>query len=334
MDDRVNFDLNESLKYYNDNPATVPCADADSELLDSEAQPEALSNADINRILEPIIDSIALNPDAIARSSNFDSLQCLLKYGTQVFSPGILLIACARFFPVIPTQAIGKILDLIASGLSAEADLAHQDIENDEQDALQEHRGLLEMYGFLLRWAVTALESRAADKTTVTATSGKKGKGKGKGKATDSGVWDSTTHLLVALETMCKVLKLKLIRVLVTTSERDTFVSLFTKPVYIVLESELRVKITTIRMHLFKVLCIAVKHHGHGFGMVLEAHNLLLGMDDLTSGLIGAQTSIVQNLTYFEHLSDPMAEFLQILSEQYDYPQLADEILRYNMSFD
>lgn len=43
----------------------------------------------------------------------------------------------------------------------------------------------------------------------------------------------------------------------------------------------------------------------------------------------GAQTSIVQSLTYFEHLSDPMAEFLHILAEQYDYPQLADEILRY-----
>jgi condensin complex subunit 1 len=36
----------------------------------------------------------------------------------------------------------------------------------------------------------------------------------------------------------------------------------------------------------------------------------------------------VQNLTYFEHLAEPMAEFLHILSEQYDYPQLADEILR------
>lgn len=42
----------------------------------------------------------------------------------------------------------------------------------------------------------------------------------------------------------------------------------------------------------------------------------------------GAQTSIIQNLSYFEHLAEPMAEFLHILSEQYDYPQLADEILR------
>lgn len=44
--------------------------------------------------------------------------------------------------------------------------------------------------------------------------------------------------------------------------------------------------------------------------------------------VIGAQTSIVQSLTYFEHLSEPMAEFLHILAEQYDYPQLSDEILK------
>lgn len=36
----------------------------------------------------------------------------------------------------------------------------------------------------------------------------------------------------------------------------------------------------------------------------------------------------MQNLTYFEHLAEPMAELLHILAEQYDYPQLADEVLR------
>ena len=49
---------------------------------------------------------------------------------------------------------------------------------------------------------------------------------------------------------------------------------------------------------------------------------------ELTIYLTAAQTSIVQSLSYFEHLSEPMAEFLQILSEQYDYPQLAEEVLR------
>lgn len=45
-------------------------------------------------------------------------------------------------------------------------------------------------------------------------------------------------------------------------------------------------------------------------------------------GFSAAQISIVQNLTYFEHLSEPMAEFLHILAEQYDYPQLGEEVLR------
>ena len=123
---------------------------------------------------------------------------------------------------------------------------------------------------------------------------------------------------------MCKVLKLKLARIFVTTSERDTFVSLFTRPVYLVLESEQRVKSTAIRMHAFKVLCIAVKHHGHAFGR--QSSPAMTPCSLLTCS--GAQTSIIQNLSYFEHLSEPMAEFLHILAEQYDYPQLADEILR------
>jgi condensin complex subunit 1 len=50
--------------------------------------------------------------------------------------------------------------------------------------------------------------------------------------------------------------------------------------------------------------------------------------DETLIGILAAQTSINQSLTYFEHLSEPMAEFLQILAEQYDYPQLTEEVLR------
>ncbi|KAF8543051.1 condensin complex component cnd1 [Trichophaea hybrida] len=291
MDDEpASFDLNASLKYYHEEPTSVPCLDAHQELLDAEESPESLSNAQINQILDPIIDSLAENPDAIARCSVLDSLQCLLKY-----------------FHTIPAPAAGKVLDIIVSGLSAETDIVNQDIESDEQDSIKEHRELLEIYGFLLQWVVAGLESRSSEKAGTSTSAAKGRKGKGKGKAGPAQSSDSTVQLKAALEVMCKALKLKLLRVFVTTSERDTFVSLFTRPVYLILENEQRVKNETIKMHVFKVLCIAVKHHGHAFG---------------------AQTSIVQNLTYFEHLSEPMAEFLQILSEQYDYPQLVDEILK------
>jgi condensin complex subunit 1 len=36
----------------------------------------------------------------------------------------------------------------------------------------------------------------------------------------------------------------------------------------------------------------------------------------------------MQNLTYFEHLSEPMAELLHILADTYNYSQLGEEVLR------
>lgn len=80
--------------------------------------------------------------------------------------------------------------------------------------------------------------------------------------------WDPTSQLQAALEVMAKVMKIKLAKVFVTTSERDTFISMFTRPVYLLLENEARVKNVALRMHAFKVLCIAVKHHGHANGLL------------------------------------------------------------------
>lgn len=292
MDDRVNFDINDALKHYLSDPATISTPEADAALIDCENDPESLSNGLINSVLNPIVDSIAENPEALTRSSTFDSLQFLLKSAS-----------------LLPTHSLSKIFDLIVSGLSSEADTLHNELETDEQDAISQHRQLLEVYAFLLQWSISAVEVKAAEKPAGGAPVKGRGTGKnGKSKAAaKDGSWDSSIQLQAALDTMCKVLKLKLGKIFTTTSERDTFVGLFTRSVYLVLENEQRIKTTALRMHAFKVLCIAVKHHGHSFG---------------------AQTSIIQNLSYFEHLAEPMAEFLHILAEQYDYPQLADEILR------
>ncbi|KAN0101681.1 Armadillo-type fold [Hyaloscypha variabilis] len=290
--DSITFDINDALKHYMSDPATISTPEADVNLVDCENDPESLTNSLINTVLNPIVDSVAESPDAITRSSSFDSLQFLLKSSS-----------------VLPTHALSKILDLVVSGLSTEADIIHNDLESDEQELISHHKQLLEVFGFLLQWTIAAVETKAAEKSSTAPAARGRGKGakaKTAGKDKD-GNWDSSAQLQTALDIMCKVLKLKLSKIFLTTSERDTFISLFTRPVYMVLESEQRVKSTAIRMHAFKVLCIAVKHHGHGYA---------------------AQISIVQNLTYFEHLAEPMAEFLHILSEQYDYPQLADEILR------
>ena len=151
------------------------------------------------------------------------------------------------------------------SGLSAEADAIHGDIESlDDQDAIAHHKQLLEIYGFLLQWTIAAVETKAAEKSSTAPAA--RGRGKPKKGAAKEDTWDSATQLQATLDIMCKVLKLKLSKIFLTTSERDTFIGLLTRPVYMILESEQRAKAMPIRMHCFKVLCMAVKNHGHGYG--------------------------------------------------------------------
>lgn len=285
---QVNFDINEALKHYMSDPAAIATPEADSALVDCETDPESLSNASLlNPILNPIVDAVAGNPDAIMRSSYFDSLQFLLKCApTSINPPDDLktsqtpasrtqehiskLFLQSRYTQFLPTHALSKIFDLIMSGLSAEADAINHDLENpEEQEMIAHHKSLLEIYGFLIQWTIACVETKAAEKSSTAPVSRARGKG-AKSKAAASkdkdGSWDSAAQLQSALDIMSKVLKLKLGKIFLTTSERDTFIGLLTRPVYMVLESEQRVKNTAIKMHAFKVLCIAVKHHGHGYG--------------------------------------------------------------------
>lgn len=330
--DNINFDINEALKLYMSDPATIPTPEADPSLFDCENDPESLTNGVINPILNPIIDAVAGNPDAITRSAHFDSLQFLLKCAPILISHPISaprsfplsattsrktkqpparhsssaasssprelsflltpestpppedretrarcslpvqvrvskLFDQSRYTAVLPTHALSKVFDLITSGLNTLADIIHADLESDEQELLTQHKQLLEIYGFLLQWTISCVETKAVEKTSAApAARGRKSKAK-KSAADKDGHWDSAGQLQTSLDTMCKVLRMKLGKIFLTTSERDTFIGLLTRPVYMILESEQRVKNTTIRMHAFKVLCIAVKHHGHGYGM-------------------------------------------------------------------
>jgi condensin complex subunit 1 len=89
--DNVNFDINDALKHYMSDPASVPTIEADAALVDCENDPESLAdNGIINSVLNPIVDSVAESPDAITRSAHFDSLQFLLKYAFSSFSPRML----------------------------------------------------------------------------------------------------------------------------------------------------------------------------------------------------------------------------------------------------
>ena len=75
MGSQPQFDINESLRNYLNDPATIPTPDADSVLVDCESDPESLTSSLVNGVLNPIVDAIAENPENLTQSSNFDSLQ-------------------------------------------------------------------------------------------------------------------------------------------------------------------------------------------------------------------------------------------------------------------
>lgn len=80
-----------------------------------------------------------------------------------------------------------------------------------------------------------------------------------------------------------------------------------TAPAYHITENEQYMKSQPIKLGVYKVICLAVKHHSHG---------------------PAAQTTIMQSLHLNEHLPEPMAECLNVLLKEFDHAQLGDEILR------
>ncbi|KAK9348866.1 armadillo-type protein [Lipomyces starkeyi] len=255
------------------------------------SDPSSLTSADYvedpDDALDAVIDAVAVDSAALADGNNFETLESMLLN-----------------FPNLSSKCKAKLSDLIISGLSTQAETAHQLIEGDEHELFGQQRQLLEMYSFLIQWTVAAVETSNAQASLGATKSRSKNRPTGEGNLDTKAAFE---HLQSALEVMCKVQRLKLSKLFITTSERDLFISLYTRSAYLILESEQNVKNVMLKMHVFKVLCIAIKNNGHGFG---------------------AQTSLLQNLTYYDHLSETIAEFLRILYEQYDYPQLADEILR------
>lgn len=66
-------------------------------------------------------------------------------------------------------------------------------------------------------------------------------------------------------------------------------------------------KTSEIKLGIYKIICVAAKNHGQAFGV---------------------QMTIMQNLQYAEHLSEPMAELVTILNKEFDYSQLGEDVLR------
>lgn len=81
----------------------------------------------------------------------------------------------------------------------------------------------------------------------------------------------------------------------------------FLKPAERIAQSDVHMKNLQIQQEIYKILCLATKNHGQSFGV---------------------QTTVLQNLQYYEHLAEPMAELVIMLAKDFDYTQLGEEVLR------
>lgn len=282
----TDYNLQEELLSLSADPSLYP--------IENELDIPDLSSQSIDVHLSSAIDAIVNDPDSIlhSKSQTLDVFASVLKHADS---------------PSVDGPVLQKTLDAITSGLNhhSNAVMALVAPGNDDIDAPLQHKTQLENWAFLLQWFVAAAErgaGRAPEEEVATAK-----RGKGRKKTAPSTSFAFSDHLPLVLGTMHRALRIPTSRIWRTTSEREAFVSCFTKPAYQLAEVEAYLKVQEVRLGIYKVVCLAVKFHGHAFG---------------------AQTSIVQNLTYFEHLSEPMAELLAILEKEFDYPQLAEEVLR------
>ncbi|EPQ52403.1 hypothetical protein GLOTRDRAFT_132468 [Gloeophyllum trabeum ATCC 11539] len=274
--------------------------DLETYVLPNERDIRSMDAGEVTGLVEGAVEAIADSSDVICNGEVFDVYCSLLKYADALQGP-----------------MMSKLLDSISSGLAAQVDSTLHDVDHEDQHTYMAHKPPLEMFAFLLQWFVTAAEKVKAtegeeDAPAPVPTRARRGRG---GKAGTSramakqktAAWTWVDQIPHTLGLLSKVLRLKTQRIWTTTAERDTFIGCITRPAYHIAESESYMKDQTIRLGVYKVICLAVKHHGHG---------------------LGAQISIMQCLQYYEHLSEPMAECLTVLAKEFDHAQLGDEILR------
>ncbi|KAJ8082013.1 condensin complex non-SMC subunit Cnd1 [Marasmius tenuissimus] len=296
-----NFDLGDAIEGLSD------------ETLDLDHERD-FNNDDPETVLEGAVEAVADQSDAITIPEVFASYCSLLKHADT-----------------IPSSVMTKLLDSLSSGMFAEFETTQSDLTNDNRDTFETHKKALEMYAFLVMWAVKAADKvKGDDGGLISAIASKSRRGRGAkaggtGKAGGRSAaakkqrvneeWNWIAQIPHILNTIGKVLaRLFTARLWTTTAERDKFIGCMTRPAYHVAEGEQYMKSEPVRKGVYGVICLAVKNQGHA---------------------AAAQILIMQRLQYYEHLAEPMAHCLFDLSKIYDHNQLADEVLREisNMNF-
>ncbi|KAH9823001.1 non-SMC mitotic condensation complex subunit 1-domain-containing protein [Melampsora americana] len=271
--------------------------------IENETRFDELESNQIRQTVHNLVDELTESSNSITSPEVFQTFQSLLKHSS-----------------ILPHSILLSILDVIPSAFEVEINSTSRDVNPTDHTNYRSHRLALEHYAFLIHWLVQECEKRRIsergldgiltnqnDKSKSTKSKSSKQKSGKTNNQDKNSPFDWTGQIVEVLGSMLKALSLKTDFIWLTSQDRDAFVSCFTKTVYQILEIKTFADNSAIRVLAFKIICTAAKSHG-------QAYN--------------TQTSILQKLQYFDHLSEYMAELTHLLVEAKDLPQLADAILR------
>ncbi|KAJ3146459.1 Condensin complex subunit [Geranomyces michiganensis] len=263
--------------------------------IDNEVQLDRSAPQEVAEKLDELIESLQGDP-------------------TQILSP--LIFDCTRsfvrHFDTLSAEHVHKFTDLLLSVFVEQIKAVESDLEENAQHNFEQDRAALQMYTFCWHWLIEVAENRwkndrkESEKTAALT-------GKPKARATKAnqgkGTWDWPLQKVQALNTAAKVMALDLNRIVIASSDRDTLLSMVTKSVSLLLEDSDALKDDLFKTAAAELLCLCANRFD---GAVRH----------------GLQTRIVEQYLREEHLSEFVADFMQILVVTYEDTRLIENVLR------
>ncbi|AJV59789.1 Ycs4p [Saccharomyces cerevisiae YJM1592] len=251
---------------------------------------------DPSRELNVIIDQLAVSPEQIDASP--DSLEAL--------------IDLCHDFPHLTPKLQTQLSYLISSSLSnlskdIKANLSSNVNFTEIGGLIPQWKRHLEEYGYLIQVLLTFLQDELHKVSSQSTNLNRSAKNSKNDSANVELFKRDCNQMENLLESITKLLEINLSKIFQTTPEKDLFIGLFTRPLFVLLEIEPVTKVSSLKMFIQRILAMCVKNH------------------DQSSSI---QSSLMTNLTYFLHLSVFNAELLKLLNDEYNYPQLTEDILK------
>ncbi|KAI8092765.1 non-SMC mitotic condensation complex subunit 1-domain-containing protein [Halteromyces radiatus] len=263
-----------------------------------------LQNDTSNYHIENEIDIEGQSEHDLARSLNYVTEHIEVSSNT-ITDPSVFdkVRSFLKYFEALTPRIAARLHDILLSAFRTEVKTTSDDLANNETSTFGEHRTCLEHYIFLIYWYLELSEEAAKAAASAASTKSKRGKG----RVYDDRPANWTVQQKKTYDLLAWLLELKLTKIWTLPPDRTALINLFTKSCYHFFENASNLKVIDLKLAIFRILSLCVKNYDH---------------------LLAAQATVIQNLQYWEHCAEPMAEWLHYLIDKYDYGQLTDELLR------